>query len=293
MGGRRRPGAFAGLALAVLVACGAGESSTGVAGDQPSTSGTAPAATTTTAPTGSVNGDEALRRRDVPPDGVPAQLTFLAATDGCVDPHDSPAVEAANDSYSLGDFALICVYAFDLSAPVMVQVTPPGGREVRQRDVSTQGDENAWSFELGPGDPTGDYTIAAVQGATRATGRFTAVLPFSPFIGTLDPRSAPAGTTFRFGFVSSELGQELDVRLYHRENFVFRYATTLGSVTTDQAARASYELSTATGTPTGTYCLVASSSPSGAPSSRSLEGALPMPAAMGHGAGASAWRDAS
>ena len=136
------------------------------------------------------------------------------------------------------------------------EVTRPGGQTV-QRDLKDESGETYWFFDVGPADPTGDYRITAVQGAKRATGGFTVELPFKPYIATLDPTSAPAGTAFRFGVVSPTPGQSVPIDLYRQEENRFRYATTLGSVTTDDRSRASYGLTTASGTPAGTYCLVA------------------------------------
>lgn len=192
----------------------------------------------------------------MPPEGVPAQLTFLVPTDGCAEARTTPAVEPVTGSYQVGDSVLICLYGFDPTTPVAVEVKRPDGRTDR-RAVKEESGDTYWFFDVGPADPTGAYTITAVQGPTRATGGFAVELPSSPFIATLDPRSAAAGTIFRFGMVTPGPRQAVPIDLYRRVDNRFRYASTVGSVTTDERSSASYDLTTAAGTPSGTYCLVA------------------------------------
>jgi hypothetical protein len=255
MGGRSRGGSLTAVAVAVLVACGPGDGSTG---SSSTTDSPGPSVTSTTAPapTATADGDAAVRRRDVPPEGVPAQRTFRAPTDGCAEARTTPAVEPVTGSYQVGDSVLICVHGFVPTTPVAVEVRLPDGRSDR-RALTEESGETSWFFDVGPADPTGAYTITAVQSPTRATGGFAVELPSSPFIATLDPTRAAAGTVFRFGVVSPAPRQAVSVDLYRRVDNRFRYATTVGSVTTDDRSRASYELTTAAGTPTGTYCLVA------------------------------------
>lgn len=112
------------------------------------------------------------------------------------------------------------------------------------------------AFQIGLADPTGSYGITAVQGASRATGGFTAVLPAKPRIEALDPTSGAPGTVFRFAVVSPSPNQTLSVDLYRREGGTPFFATTAGTVLTDAQARASYQVPTRADTPAGQYCLV-------------------------------------
>ena len=213
-----------------------------------------PAATAPTATVAVPKGDDLLRRRDAPPAGVPAQLTFLAPTDGCVDAvHPTPAVEVY-DTHQIGDSVLICIRGFDPSPPVSMEVSLPDGRK-RQRPVANVAGQNDWMFGIGATDPTGRYDVTAVQGAKRATAGFTVKLPHQPLIFTLSAAKGRAGTTFRFTVVSPSPNQTVSVDLYRGHGS--QYATTVGTVTTDGQARATYQLPTFADAPTGTYCLVA------------------------------------
>lgn len=274
-----------GTAVTVLSACGGSDGESVAARLQPttvepssstaSTEGAPAAAATSTAAAGTgrgstttlartadagrpvttvaVSSDDPLRRRDTPPGGVPAQLNFLAHTDGPCDPsHPTAAVEPASETYRIGDSVLVCTKGFDPAPPVQVELTLPDGRK-RQRPVTNVVDQNYWHFPIGPTDPVGAYAITAVQGTKRAVGGFTAVLPTTPLIVTLGPMKGPPGTVFRFAVVSSSPRQTVAIDLYRSR----AYATTPGSVTTDGLARGNYRLSTVADAPAGQYCLVA------------------------------------
>jgi hypothetical protein len=249
---RRLRGVAVAFALTVLVACSSGDDGSVSSGPP------APGETTTTAPIGAITTTTAGGlfdgRRDVPPDGVPGQLDFLALTDGCAEsPARAPSVTSTSDEVAIGASVLICVAGFDPRSAVAVQAVAPDG-SARRHEVPA-GDDN-WLLATGPADPTGTYRIAAEQGSRRAGGSFTVVLPSSPFVATPEPAAGPPGTRFRFALVSPRPGQPVTLDLYGRENNRFVYAATLGSVTTDAQARASYVLSTAAGAQPGAYCLV-------------------------------------
>jgi hypothetical protein len=198
-----------------------------------------------------------LGRRDVPEEGVPAQLQFLAHTDApCEVGGPAPAVIPQSGRHEIGSTVSICVSGFDSSGDVTVTLTLPGG-QTRQQLLRNVASQNDWSFDLDAEAPVGSYRITAVQGAVRATGGFDGVLPDRPRIETLDPGSGSPGAIFRFAIVSPRPNQAVTIDLYRQENNRQLFAATLGRVTTDGRARASYEVPTRSDSPAGTYCLVA------------------------------------
>ncbi|MDQ4068015.1 MAG: hypothetical protein M3203_00815 [Actinomycetota bacterium] len=200
--------------------------------------------------------DDPLRRRDVPPEGVPAQLIFsLPSRGGCDLESASPAVTLGSATYEIGDSADVCISGFDGSSHVSVEVTVPGGGR-RHRLLRNVLHENDWEFKLGLADPTGPYTVTAVQGGRRATASFTAVLPRAPRLETLDPTSGPPGSVFRFAVVSPAPNQGLTIDLYRGQGRPV-FTATLGTLVTDGNARATYQVPTRRDSPAGVYCLVA------------------------------------
>lgn len=205
--------------------------------------------------TGPSRGEPTLRRRDVPPEGVPAQLTFLPPTDGCdVPTAPAPEVTPGSGSLALGQSFLICVRGFATTSLVSVRVNLPDG-QTRQSFVANQKDENGWQFGVTTSDPTGTYRITATQGSRVATASFTVVLPFLPVIGTAGPTSGSPGTTFRFAVVSAAPAQDVPLDVYRRNEVGrFSYITTAGTVRTNET-KAFYDLTTSPDDPPGEYCL--------------------------------------
>ncbi len=199
------------------------------------------------------SGEDPLRRRDVPPQGVPGQLNFLSPTDGgCEERGPVPSVVPVSETREIGDGVIVCISGFEASSPVAVEVSVPGG-EIRRRSLSNVPSGNYWDFKLGLTDPVGAYGITAVQGRVRVTGGFTAVLPDRPIIEAVPPSSGSPGTVFRFSIVSPGPTQRVTIDLYRAKTF----ATTLGTIVTDARSRATYELRTRRDSPAGDYCLVA------------------------------------
>lgn len=215
-------------------------------------------ASVTTSGAPAPSGDDLLRRRNVRPEGVPAQLDFFEPSiRPCDAGHPSPDVGTIADEYRIGDTARICIRGFDASSHVAVEVAVPGG-QTRQHTLSNVTGENVWVFQIGPTDPTGTYTVTAVQGAKRATSSFTAVLPAEPRIEALDPSSGAPGSVFRFAVVSPSPNQTLTIDLYRSDTgAVPAFTATLGTIVTDGGARGTYLIQTRSDSPVGYYCLVA------------------------------------
>ena len=267
MPARRRSCVVLTLALTCFCACSRGHQAVVSSGtsasattdstraEEATTSG--PKAASTTPSTAARGEEDALRRRDAPPEGVPQQLQFLAPVVApCRDAGARPpSVEPTSGSFEIGESVLICLSGFDPASPISVQVMLPGG-ETRQPSVQGSKDTSL-EFALGPTDPVGPYVISATQGTNKAVGGFTAVLPRRSLLVTLEPTSGPPGAVFHFALVTPSANQTVPIDLYRRDGSKFVYATTLGPVTSDSRARGSYDLPTTPQSPTGSYCAVA------------------------------------
>ena len=231
-------------------------SAPGTQDDLPTTK-SAPAGATTTdtaasgdgGALGGDTGDSPLRRRDVPPEGVAAQLgPPLAATDGCGSDASAPLAVAPNSStIAVGDSTLVCV---DGSAqrPVAVQARLPDGRV---RELAQPDDDGATRLVVAVLDPVGAYAITVTQGEETAATSVNVTLPSQPVVEALDPSDAPAGTTFRFAVASPASGQTVELDLYRGVD----YATTLPPARTDSSGRVEFELPTLGDDPPGSYCI--------------------------------------
>lgn len=216
-------------------------------------------ATTTSTAAGKVEstavaaGTSALRRRDVPPEGVAAQLApplaaIQAPHKGCrSDPSAALAVEPSTSELAVGDATSVCLHGFS-DDPVELKVRLPDGpvRKLPQPQFGVS------TLAVAVLDPLGAYAITATQGQRSATASVSVALPERPVIETLDPTAAPPGTTFRFGVASPGPGQSVELDLYAAR----RYRTTLAPGHTDGSGRLLYQLPTLPDDPLGTYCIV-------------------------------------
>lgn len=228
-------------------------SAPGTQNDLPTTK-SGPAATATAASgdggaLGRDTGSSPLRRRDVPPEGVAAQLgPPLPATDGCGSDASAPLAVVPNSStIAVGDSTLMCV---DGSAhgPVTVQARLPDGQV---KELAQPDDDGATTLVVAVLDPVGAYAITVTQGEETAATNVNVTLPHQPVVEALDPSDAPAGSTFRFAVASPTPGQTVALDLYRGID----YATTLPPARTDGSGRFVYELPTLADDPPGSYCI--------------------------------------
>lgn len=231
----------------------AATSAPGTQEDLPTTK-SAPAATATagSGDGGALGGDTGgspLRRRDVPPEGVAAQLQPpLLLTDGCESDASAPLAVVPNSAtIAVGDSTLICV---DGSAhgPVAVQARLPDGQV---RELAQPDNDGATRLVAAVLDPVGAYAITVTKGEETAATSVNVTLPNQPVVDALHPSDAPAGSTFRFAVASPAPGQTVVLDLYRGVD----YATTLPPARTDGSGRLVYELPTLADDPPGSYCI--------------------------------------
>jgi len=204
-------------------------------------------------------GDDLLARHDAPPDGVPAQLAFGAAGRGgfpCDSVATVPTVKPDAATYTVGDRVRVCVNGFDPSSPGAIEVSAPDGRRT-QYPLDGGGPPFEVSFVVGLTKPTGAYGITAVQGPKIAKASFVVGLPEAAFIEAIDPSTGSPGSMFRFVVVTPSAGQSVSIDLYRTRGSSGAFVTSVGAVTTDSTARASFGLPTTSASPVGDYCLVA------------------------------------
>ncbi len=186
-------------------------------------------------------------------------LTFFLHTEGersCALTGAGPVVSPTSETVPIGGSTDICIAGFDASPAVSVEVAVPEG-ETKFFSVQGPKTDVGPRFSVGVSDPTGTYRITAVQGTKRATAAFSAVLPDRTLLVTLDPTRGPKGTVFLFAMVTAAPNQTVVMDLYRGPVGRSEFVTTLGSVTTNSQARATYRLPTSSASPAGDYCLVA------------------------------------
>lgn len=226
----------------------AATSAPGTQDDLPTTK-SAPAASGDGGALGGDTGGSPLRRRDVPPEGVAAQLgPPLLPTDGCGSDASAPLAVVPNSStIAVGDSTLMCVDGW-AHGPVAVQARLPDGQV---RELAQPDDDGATRLVVAVLDPVGAYAITVTQGEETAATSVNVTLPGQPVVEALDPSDAPAGSTFRFAVASPAPGHTVALDLYRGVD----YATTLPPARTDGSGRLVYELSTLADDPPGSYCI--------------------------------------
>lgn len=232
----------------------AATSAPGTQEDLPTTK-SAPAATATagSGDGGALGGDTGgspLRRRDVPPEGVAAQLSPVLR-DGpgiCFSDASAPlSVTPISPTIAVGDSMLVCVSG-SAAGTVSVHVGLPDGSV---RPLAPPDSGGTTTLVVAVLDPLGTYDITAAQGAGSTTTSVEVTLPDQPVVEALGPSDAPPGTTFRFAVASPAPGETVALDLYRGVD----YATTLPPARTDGSGRVVYELSTLADDPPGSYCI--------------------------------------
>jgi hypothetical protein len=155
------------------------------------------------------SGASALKRRDLPPEGVERQVSFGAAGDSiCGRPAKRPKVVfdrrgfpppaegvdggfpplSEYDEPEIGERFWICPAGFDLARPLRIAVTDPTGK-TQTRDIPAPADPGGlrefWDWQPRPGDPLGEYEVRASQGAIAARRTFRLHAASAPNISTL------------------------------------------------------------------------------------------------------------
>jgi hypothetical protein len=189
-----------------------------------------------------------LKRNDIPPEGVQAQLGFFTPNILCL-PSEKPLITVAPEA-EIAQVLLICLTGFQTQGAIAAEVKLPDGA-IRQNKIEPS--VGRWLWLSLPGDPLGEYTIIAQQGDLEASGTFT-VRPASVSRIAALTKSGPPGATFQFALAGFQPGQALYLYRLSGSNWV--YATELPPAQVDGRGEAIYELSTQPDDPSGTYVVV-------------------------------------
>lgn len=256
------------VGLLVLSACGSSDQDGEVAGPTTTAAATsssggatqttagASGTTRVTSPAGSVEG--ALKRRDVPPEGVKAQFEHFQEGDGsCFELDESkPAAVVDFPRTEIASTFVICFPGFADDKPVQADVRLPDGkvRKISATFYNSFGVPNA-SWTAVPGDPLGRYDVSATQGTLKGTGSFTVTAASLPSMVEIEPAQGPPGTTFRFGIAGFEANSTVDLYLYKVDGGTHSYLTKVAAAM-DGQGQTVFSFPTAKDDPKGGYCFL-------------------------------------
>jgi hypothetical protein len=201
-----------------------------------------------------------LKRRDVPPEGVAAQLSYFRGGGGVCVPerrNDQPRIVMYNVQQEIATRSPICFMGLAYDQDIDARVMLPDGT-MRQKRIAGELCCHSWDWESLPGDPLGEYIISARQGRIQVTGTFTIIAATAPRILVLPPY-APAGTTFRIALAGFPPQQRVPLHLYRvggetcQEPPCWSYASALPPAQMDEHGETIYSLSTQPDDPRGGY----------------------------------------
>lgn len=147
-----------------------------------------------------------FKRKDVPPDGVEALLSFGSAGGGAAECAFGPGAEVVSDGETPGctvevaDGTMLYFRGFAPEREVQLELTRPDGTleraQARGRPGTYGFSTPVWRRTTLPGDPLGEYSIVASQGSLRGRWTFT-VRAATQRQGAVVPGDGPLGTTHR------------------------------------------------------------------------------------------------
>jgi len=206
-----------------------------------------------------------LKRQDVPPEGVVAQLTI--GEPGLVmclasNPTHNPSINLWPESTQKVEILQlfdICFDGFKSDKDIHIQIILPDGNVRRNRENEIYSG-SGFGWRILPGAPLGRYTINATDGSSSATTSFTVEAASQPtmFVINDDVPGAP----IRIALAGFEPYQTVPLYLYkHRDNDVcgnnadtcYRFSSSLPPAQVDEHGEAVYSLNTAVDDPLGEY----------------------------------------
>jgi hypothetical protein len=216
-----------------------------------------------------------LKRKDVPPEGIAAQLIVSppakpppprpppspgrAAPRCPLDLEDAPEPRAGMppDPNEIGTTFYVCFGGLEPDQDVDVEVTWPNGVVQWTRDHTDDRGMVAWGWIALPGEPLGVYVVSATQGPRRATGTFAVRAASRPRILVLPEVGSP-GSIFRVYLAGFEPHRFVPLYLYRDST----YATELPSAAMNDRGEAIRDLRTEPDDPVASY-LVRTGAPEG------------------------------
>ncbi len=194
-----------------------------------------------------------LRRNDVPPEGVAAQLGNFIPGAGCQGTLFVGGEEQLGQVEILQSFP-VCLDGFTAGAKVRIRVFQPNGDRIAEDTVQTPELGNtAYEIRILPGQPFGEYSIEAREGDLVAKGVFNVVAATERRI-YVTPVSGKRDTTFRVAVAGFENPPRLFLyRLANSGDFPYQYMTSLGKPTLDERGEGFYNLRIAPDDPLGEY----------------------------------------
>lgn len=201
-----------------------------------------------------------LKRQDVPPEGIAAQLAFATGELPCYGgerPEDDAlapggVLELGNREI-LADVS-VCLADFAASEPLTVTISSPSGEFVQERFETWHDGPALWSWNPMPGSPLGEVAIVFAQSQRQATARLALRQATAPRIRVLT-RGGPAGTTFRFALAGFGPGQPLYLYRESVDSGFLEYLTELPLPQLNSRNEAFYLLPTKGDDPPGLYAV--------------------------------------
>jgi hypothetical protein len=210
----------------------------------------------------------ALSRRDVPPSGVAAQLSYRAAqaaSDACLETFTDETYNASVPSVKLSGCSrvpsrcTVCFLNFDPNQDIMFHLFGPEGELFQSRVQPDAGGDAGREWRIDPRyHEVGEYQVYAVQaGAVRGWAKFTVQQATAPTI--LLPRSqVRPGLPLEVILAAFQPGQRVALHLYrHDLQRGWVYLTSLPPAQMDDRGQnLDYTVNIQSGDPAGDYQLV-------------------------------------
>jgi hypothetical protein len=204
-----------------------------------------------------------MKRRDVPPSGVDAQLDTMRVASSVVSCNETIYKEPTltlRYCREIVSECTICFYGFDPNQVIELDIYGPEGpvEEKKQVTPNISGTAN-WSRVIDPiFFEIGEYVVHASQANTLlATEIFTIQEPATPKI-LVNPKYRSPGQSFRILMAGFQPGEQVPLHVYHDDTGIGRvYFSTLTPAQIDERGRnLMYVFDTHPNNPLGWYYVV-------------------------------------